>query len=126
MPHPSEHTEPAVPLGAAEAERLAELMRAFNAGSRVRLLFALVPGEQTVERLAELTGIEPGAVSQQLRVLRQLRFVLARRSGRNVFYSLYDHHVAELLGAIRHHGEHVVAGWAGGGHPSPEAVDERG
>jgi hypothetical protein len=40
--------------------------------------------------------------------------VRARRSGRNVFYSLHDHHIGDLLAAIRHHQEHV--------HP-PSAVE---
>jgi DNA-binding transcriptional ArsR family regulator len=33
--------------------------------------------------------------------------VVARREGRHVRYRLHDHHVAELLVAIRHHAEHV-------------------
>ena len=48
-----------------------------------------------------------------LRLLRSLRLVRARRSGRNVFYSLHDHHIADLLAAVRHHHEHV--------HPPPAA-----
>jgi len=124
MPDPSEHTSPHAPIDPAEAERLAESMRAFSTASRIRLLFALLAGEQTVERLAEATGIEPGAASQQLRILRQLRFVVARRSGRHVHYRLHDHHVAELLGAIRHQGEHAVEGWTTGAAVR-EAVHER-
>ena len=46
-------------------------------------------------------------VSQQLRVLRLLRLILGRRGGRNVRYRLYDDHVADLLAALRFHGEHA-------------------
>lgn len=82
-------------------------MRAFGAGSRLRLLFAMLTGERTVEELVQLTGLAPSAASQQLRLLRQGRLVAVRRAGRHAYYRLHDHHVAELLTAIRHHHEHV-------------------
>jgi DNA-binding transcriptional ArsR family regulator len=107
MPHPSEHRSAARPLEAEEADALAESMRAFGAGSRLRLLWAMLPGERTVEELVEATGLAPSAASQQLRLLRHGRLVAVRRDGRHAYYRLYDHHVAELLGAIRHHYEHV-------------------
>jgi DNA-binding transcriptional ArsR family regulator len=107
VPHPLEHSAADRPLGLPEAESLAESMRAFGAASRVRLLFELLPGERTVEDLAAAVDMEPSAVSQQLRVLRQLRFVTATRRGRHVAYRLHDEHVAALLTAIRHHQEHT-------------------
>ena len=107
MPHPSEHLPADRPLGVDEAEALAESMRAFGAGSRLRLLSAMLSGERTVEQLVEATGLAPSAASQQLRLLRQGRLVAVRRDGRHAHYRLYDRHVAELLEAIRHHHEHV-------------------
>jgi len=107
MPHPPEHSAADRPLDLSEAEGLAESMRAFGAASRVRLLFELLPGERTVEQLATAVSMEPSAVSQQLRVLRQLRFVTPSRRGRHVVYRLHDDHVTALLTAIRHHHEHT-------------------
>jgi DNA-binding transcriptional ArsR family regulator len=109
VPHPLEHSAADRPLGLPEAQALAESMRAFGAMSRVRLLFELLPGERTVEDLAAAVSMEASAVSQQLRVLRQLRFVTATRRGRHVAYRLHDEHVAALLTAIRHHQEHTQA-----------------
>lgn len=88
MPHPLEHSAAHRPLGLAEAEVLAESMRAFGAASRVRLLFELLPGELAVEELAATINMDASAVSQQLRVLRQLRLVTAKRSGRHVVYTM--------------------------------------
>ena len=82
-------------------------MRAFGTASRLRLLWALLDGERTVEQLARSAELAPSAASHQLRVLRQGRLVAVRRSGRQAFYRLHNHHVAELLAAIRHHHEHV-------------------
>ena len=110
MPHPSEHHDVARPLSAEEADELAEVARLFGTGSRLRLLWAMVDGERTVEELAERTGLEQSAISHQLRILRQGRLVRVRRAGRHAHYRLYDHHVPELLAAIRHHREHVDPG----------------
>ena len=95
------------PLPAAEAEQLADAIGAFSAGSRLRLLWAMLPGERSVEELAADTGLTQSATSQQLRVLREAHLVKVRRDGRHAFYALHDHHVPDFLAAIRHHYEHV-------------------
>lgn len=107
MPHPSGHTEAGEPLTRAEAEELAEGMQAFATASRLRLLWAMLEGERTVAELAELTEIKRNSVSQQLRVLRQARLVTVRREGRRAHYRLHDHHLPDLLAALRHHHEHL-------------------
>jgi len=110
MPHPSEHEDAGRPLGDDEAHDLAEALRAFGSASRLRLLWTLsASGEQTVEALAEAVGMEQSAVSHQLGILRRHRLVAVRREGRHAHYRLYDHHVPELLAALRHHHEHAAA-----------------
>ncbi|MDO8188131.1 metalloregulator ArsR/SmtB family transcription factor [Conexibacter sp. JD483] len=107
VPHPSEHEDATRPLDFDEAEALAESMRAFATGSRLRLLWALLDGELTVEQLAEQADLSQSAASHQLRLLRQGRLVRVRRSGRHAYYGLHDHHMVDLLAALRHHHEHV-------------------
>jgi DNA-binding transcriptional ArsR family regulator len=111
MPHPLEHSPATRPLGEEEADRLAESMAVFSTGSRLRLLYALVQGERSVEELADSTGLSANLVSQQLRVLRAMHFVRVRREGRRAFYALHDSHLVDLLQAVRHHAEHVAAPW---------------
>jgi DNA-binding transcriptional ArsR family regulator len=82
-------------------------MRVFGTASRLRLLWVMLEGERTVEELSRAIGATQSAVSQQLRLLRASRLVTVRRDGRHAHYRLYDHHVAELLAAMRHHHEHV-------------------
>ncbi len=106
MPHPSEH-ELNSPLLVEEAETLAEAMRAFGTASRLRLLWAMRNDERTVEELMAETGMSSSAASHQLRLLRQARLVSVRRAGRHAFYRLYDHHVSDLLTAIRSHHDHT-------------------
>jgi DNA-binding transcriptional ArsR family regulator len=90
---------------------IAESMQALSAPSRLRLLYALRDREAGVGELAELTGMTPSAASQQLRILRHLRFVTTRRDGRAVLYRLHDAHVAVLLAETRNHLEHAARGW---------------
>jgi ArsR family transcriptional regulator, nickel/cobalt-responsive transcriptional repressor len=107
MPRPSEHGSATQPLGAAEAEELAETLKALGSPGRLRLLTELLDGDKTVERLADAADLSLSATSHHLRLLRSLRLVRARRDGRHVYYALHDHHLAELLAAVRHHHEHV-------------------
>jgi DNA-binding transcriptional ArsR family regulator len=95
------------------AAAVAETMQALATPSRVRILGRLRAGAQTVGELAEAVGMEPSAVSHQLRVLRHLGFVVGRRDGRHVVYDLYDDHVAHLLDEAVSHVEHVQLGLAG-------------
>jgi DNA-binding transcriptional ArsR family regulator len=79
------------------AERLAEIFSALSDSSRVRIIYALTENELSVGTLAEIVGMSESAVSHHLRGLRQMRLVRGRREGRQVFYSLDDEHIADLL-----------------------------
>jgi DNA-binding transcriptional ArsR family regulator len=107
MPHPAEHSPATRPLERGEAETLATTLKALGSPARLRLLVSLLDGEMTVERLASAAGLGQSATSHNLRLLRDLRLVQVRREGRHAFYSLHDHHVADLLEAVRHHHEHA-------------------
>ena len=85
------------PLDARSAGHLADLFGALSDASRVRMLTALMQGEQSVSELAKLVGISESAISHHLRGLRQMRLVRARKAGRQVFYSLDDDHIQDLL-----------------------------
>jgi ArsR family transcriptional regulator len=88
---------PKTRLDEQTSAQVAELFRALGDASRVRILSALVDGEQNVSALAALVGISESAVSHHMRVLRQMRIVRGRKQGRMVFYSLDDDHVTDLF-----------------------------
>ena len=90
-------------------------MQALATPSRVRILGRLRAGGSSVNELADAVGMDPSAVSHQLRVLRHLRFVVGRREGRRVVYDLHDDHIAHLLDEAISHVEHVQLGLAGRG-----------
>jgi ArsR family transcriptional regulator, nickel/cobalt-responsive transcriptional repressor len=90
-----------------QAEAISELMQALATPSRVRLLYALRNGEASVNELAALAEVTSSSASQQLRILRHLRFVATRRDGRSILYRLHDTHVAALLDEVRNHLDHA-------------------
>ncbi len=76
---------------------LAETFRALADSSRAKIVYSLLRQELCVCDLAAVVGLSESAVSQHLRVLRNLRLVTPRREGKLVYYSLDDAHVRALL-----------------------------
>jgi ArsR family transcriptional regulator, lead/cadmium/zinc/bismuth-responsive transcriptional repressor len=93
----------------ATVTSLAEMFRALADPTRVRMLDVLSHGELCVCDLAAVLGVSQSAVSHQLRFLRGLRLVRARRDGRMVFYALDDRHVVDLLALGLTHVSETVA-----------------
>ena len=89
-----------------DAASLADLFAAMSDANRVRILAALMAGERNVGALAEQVGMTESAVSHQLRYLRQMRLVRARKDGREVFYALDDDHVTKLFQLGLEHVQH--------------------
>jgi DNA-binding transcriptional ArsR family regulator len=111
MTHAGLHRAPEE-LDAGFARVVAETMQALATPSRVRILGRLHAAPCSVNELAAMVGMEPSAVSHQLRVLRHLGLVVGHRDGRRVVYDLYDDHVGELLDQAISHVEHLRAGLA--------------
>jgi ArsR family transcriptional regulator, lead/cadmium/zinc/bismuth-responsive transcriptional repressor len=97
---------PPLVIDADTATRLAEIFAALSDPTRLRMISAMAHHELNVGALSRLVGITESAASHQLRLLRSLRIVRARKSGRQVFYSLDDEHVHDLLDRGLAHVEH--------------------
>jgi DNA-binding transcriptional ArsR family regulator len=104
------------------ARAAAEGIQALATPSRLRILARLHGGAASVNELAEAVGMEPSAVSHQLRLLRHLGLVVGERAGRQVVYELHDDHVGELLTEAVAHVEHVRLGLSGRSDAAREAV----
>ena len=92
-------------IPAPSAGALAETFAALADPTRVRLISALFPGELCVCDLAAVLGMSQSAVSHQLRFLRGLRIVRARKEGRVVYYALADDHIRDLFSRGLEHSE---------------------
>ena len=76
---------------------LAELFKALGDHTRVKILNALYHSELCVCDLTSILEMNQSAVSHQLRVLRAGKIVKSRKEGKNVFYSLDDLHIQQLI-----------------------------
>jgi DNA-binding transcriptional ArsR family regulator len=92
---------------AEAAHQVAELMAALGTASRVQILGRLREGACSVTALCAAVQMPQPAVSQQLRVLRNLDLVIGTRSGRQTIYALHDPHVAVLLDEAPRHIDHL-------------------
>lgn len=95
------------PLDRAAATSVAATLQALATPSRLLILDRLRTGPATVGELVEAVGMEQSAVSQQLRLLRNLGLVTGDRDGRTIVYALHDDHVAQLLDEAIFHAEHL-------------------
>jgi DNA-binding transcriptional ArsR family regulator len=84
-------------LNKGNSTHLAELFSALSDPTRLRIISTLMDGERNVGEIAARVELSDSAVSHQLRGLRQMRLVRARKAGRQVFYTLDDDHVARLF-----------------------------
>ena len=85
------------PIGADMTAQVAEIFKALADPTRVRILHALLHAELCVGDLAAVLEMSESAVSHQLRLLRGLRVVRARREGKLVYYAPDDEHVTRLF-----------------------------
>ncbi len=93
---------------AAQVSVASDAFRLLSDPTRIKLLWALLQGESSVSRLAELVGASPTAVSQHLSKLRWAKLVSVRRAGTFAYYSAADPHVAHLLADALDHAGHRV------------------
>jgi len=76
---------------------LANLYKMLADNTRLKILWALSREEMCVCDLAALLGKTKSAVSHQLKSLRLTNLVKFDKQGKNVYYSLVDCHVREML-----------------------------
>lgn len=94
-------------LSNEKADRMAMTFKGLADPTRLKLLDLLLDGEVCVGCLAEATQISQSAVSHQLRLLRNLRFVSSRREGQQVFYRINDEHIGEMFQLALDHTFHM-------------------
>lgn len=75
----------------------AEFFKALAHPIRIHILDALRDGEHSVNELRDILDIEAANVSQQLAILRNKNLVVSRKDGTNVYYSIKDPMVFQLL-----------------------------
>lgn len=82
---------------------LSDFFKVFGDSTRIKILVALDRGPLCVCEISEVLSMTNSAVSHQLKVLRQSNLIRSDRKGKNVYYSLADSHVRDIIEkAIEH------------------------
>src|SRR5581483_12086440 len=79
----------------------AEIFQALAHPTRIAVLHELRDGELTVSDFVQRLSLEQSNLSQHLAVMRARRIVVGRKSGSQVFYSVRDPLIFELLDIMR-------------------------
>ena len=88
-----------------EIGALSEFFKILGDPTRMKILWALDGAELCVCDLAVELNMTKSAISHQLNTLRTAKLVKYRRDGKNVYYSLDDEHVNQIIEiALRHIG----------------------
>ena len=95
-------TEDQVALAAGTLKLLAD-------PTRLRIVWALLHGEHSVNNLAEHVDVQPAAVSQHLAKLHLARIVTKRRDGTFFYYSIDNEHIGRLAEEALFSSDHIVS-----------------
>jgi ArsR family transcriptional regulator, lead/cadmium/zinc/bismuth-responsive transcriptional repressor len=80
-----------------EIADLSEIFKVLGDPTRLKIVLALAKEELCVCDLATLVNLSVSAISHQLRLLRNLRLVKYRKSGKMVYYMLDDDHIESII-----------------------------
>ena len=93
--------------------KAAEFFRVVGDETRMKILCTIAGGELCVNDIAAEVEMTKSAVSHQLRLLKSEGLVKSRRDGKNMFYSLDDQHVVDIIDIAFIHIEPGVVEWFG-------------
>jgi len=79
----------------------ADMFQALGHPTRIAIIELLANGELSAGALIEKLGMEQANVSQHLAVLRAKQIVVNRKAGNQVFYSVRDPLITEVLALMK-------------------------
>ena len=86
-----------------------EIFQALANPTRIAILDELRAGELTVSDIVKRLEVEQSNLSQHLAVMRARQLVLARKSGSQVFYSVRDPLIFQILDLMRRYFQNQVS-----------------
>jgi ArsR family transcriptional regulator, lead/cadmium/zinc/bismuth-responsive transcriptional repressor len=90
-------------MSSDHVQELAGVFRLLGDPTRLQIVLAVAAGARPVGAVAEALGSSPSLVSHHLRLLRAARLVRAERQGKQVFYTLVDDHVRDVIADMAAH-----------------------
>ncbi|MCD8019759.1 MAG: metalloregulator ArsR/SmtB family transcription factor [Clostridiales bacterium] len=91
----------------ADIEKVVTFYKVLADKTRLRILYALKEKEMCAGDIAVLLDMTKSAVSHQLAMMRNMHQIRSRRDGKNIFYSLDDEHIVDILEEAMEHMIHA-------------------
>ena len=91
-------------------KRAASFFKVVGDETRMKILCTIAKDEMCVNDIAESVEMTKSAVSHQLKLLKTEGLVKSRREGKNIFYSLDDQHVVDIIDIALVHIDHKSHG----------------
>lgn len=88
--------------------KISSFFKTLGDDTRVKIIYVLSIEEMCVTDISELLEISQSAISHQLKQLKLEGHVKSRRDGKNIFYSLDDDHVVDILSKTLSHVQHKI------------------
>lgn len=90
-------------LNESQLTDLSEIFKVFSDNTRLKIIFALLKSELSVNDIAAALDMSQSSISHQLRTLKNAKLVKTERQGKQVIYALDDNHVRLIIDqAIAH------------------------
>ena len=86
-----------------QIDQVSKFYKIISDKTRLKILYYLKKRELCVCDICELLQMEQSAISHQLAVLKKYNFVKYSKKGKEVFYSLSDYHIDELINSAINH-----------------------
>ncbi len=80
-----------------EIESVSNMFKLFADNTRLRIICSILNTELCVCDLCELLDLNQSTVSHQLQILRNAKLVKYRREGKQIYYSLQDEHIEQII-----------------------------
>lgn len=82
---------------AEQIDQASEILKLVSDPTRLKILWALLHGEHSVNGLADHVNAQPAAVSQHLAKLRIAGLVAVRRDGNKMFYKSDSRYIQNVI-----------------------------
>lgn len=86
-----------------EIENLSNIFKILSDSTRLRIICTILNNELRVSDICEILSMNRTTISHQLKILRDTKLVKYRKEGTQIYYSLKDTHIEQIiLQAIDH------------------------
>lgn len=84
-------------LDQKECLNLSEMFKILSDSTRIRIICTILNKELKVSEICELVQMNRTTISHQLKTLRDSKLVKFRKEGREIYYSLNDAHIEQII-----------------------------